>query len=192
MGWFRKKSDPLAQRARTLNRKIAELEAEIARLNQNQGASGGGARPGGTPESGVAAARGDADRGAAAPRSKSLPGGANSGREQGMGSGGEPVYERISPRPVEPARSGEPGGGEAMALGLKRPAWSQWWRRLKAQFVDPPPANEKLVNYLAAGGIHGLRPLRFERRIARNRIVFVCVVLGLLLWGLLVMFRHTR
>jgi hypothetical protein len=63
---------------------------------------------------------------------------------------------------------------------------------LKAHFVDPPPANEKLVNYLAAGGIQGLRPLRFERRIARNRIIFVVVVLGILLWGLLVMFRHTR
>ena len=59
-------------------------------------------------------------------------------------------------------------------------------------FVDPPPANEKLVNYLAAGGIQGLRPLRFERRIARNRIIFICIVLGLLLWGLLVIFWHTR
>lgn len=63
---------------------------------------------------------------------------------------------------------------------------------MKSYFKDPPPSNEKLVNYLAAGGIQGLRPLRFERRIARNRIIFVCVVLGLLLWGLLVMFRHTH
>jgi hypothetical protein len=33
MGLFRKKPDPLAQRAQSLNRRIAELEAEIARLN---------------------------------------------------------------------------------------------------------------------------------------------------------------
>lgn len=63
---------------------------------------------------------------------------------------------------------------------------------MKRQFVDPPPANEKLVNYLAAGGIQGLRPLRYERRVARNRMIFIFVVVGLLLWGLLVVFWHTR
>jgi hypothetical protein len=79
-----------------------------------------------------------------------------------------------------------------MEMGLKRPHWSQWVRRFKGRFVDPPPANEKLINYLAAGGLQGLRPLRYERRVARNRIIFVCVVLGLLLWGILVVFWQTR
>jgi len=94
-------------------------------------------------------------------------------------------------RPLE-GRRPEPAGSEALNLGLKRPVWSQWWGRLKSRLVDPPPANEKLVNYLAAGGIQGLRPLRYERRVARNRIIFICVVLGLLLWGILVVFWHAR
>lgn len=169
MGLFKKKADPLAQRAQTLNRRIAELEAEIARLSQ--GVEGGAAR------------RPAAGEGSGAGLVRPVAPGAVSSHE--------PVFERMPPRPVDP-RAGEPAGQEAVELGLKRRAWSQWWRRMKAHFVDPPPANEKLVNYLAAGGIQGLRPLRFERRIARNRIIFVVVVLGLLLWGLLVMFRHTR
>ena len=85
-----------------------------------------------------------------------------------------------------------PPGKESVQLGLKRPLLSEWWRRLKRQFVDPPPTNEKLVSYLAAGSIQGLRSLRYERRIARNRILFVCVVLGLLLWGVLVVVWQSR
>jgi hypothetical protein len=169
MGLFKKKADPLAQRANTLNRRIAELEAEIARLSQNV-TPGSAQRPSAEPSAPLPSR---------APAAAPLP-------------SHDPVFERMPPRPVDPRSAGEPAGREAVQLGLRRPVWSQWWRRLKAHFVDPPPANEKLVNYLAAGGIQGLRPLRFERRIARNRIIFVVVVLGILLWGLLVMFRHTR
>lgn len=164
MGLFRKKPDPLAQRASSLNRRISELEAEIARLNQNL--TPPEARP--SPSPGRATS--------ARPPSPPAP---------------EPVFESIPPRPPDPRRPDGPGR-EAAELGLKRPLWSQWWRRLKRQFVDPPPANEKLVNYLAAGSIQGLRPLRYERRVARNRILFICVVLGLLLWGLVMVFWQTR
>lgn len=162
MGFFRKKADPLAQRAQTLNRRIAELEAEIARLSTTS--KPGPARP--------------------TPAAKRSPG-------TGPGGAPEPVFEPMPTRAVE-ARPSPPAGREAVELGLRRPVWSQFFRRFKGRFVDPPPTNEKLVNYLAAGGIQGLRPLRFERRIARNRIIFVCIVLGLLLWGLLVIFWHTR
>ena len=54
----------------------------------------------------------------------------------------------------------------------------------------PPASNPKLVNYLAAGSIQGLRPLRYEKRVARNCFVFLVVVLLLMLWGILaVVFR---
>jgi ABC-type microcin C transport system permease subunit YejB len=43
------------------------------------------------------------------------------------------------------------------------------------------------VNYLAAGSIQGLRPLRYEKRVARNRFIVFVVVLILALWGLIVM-----
>lgn len=171
MGLFRKKPDPLAQRAHSLNRRIAELEAEIAKLNTTlTPESPDPARPFGPTRSSSSA------RGAATPALVH-----------------DPVFERMPPRPMDP-RAAEPPNPtrEAIEMGLKRPAWSQWWRKLKGQMVDPPPSNEKLVNYLAAGGIQGLRSLRYERRVARNRIIFVCVVLGLILWGMLVVFWEAR
>ncbi|MBX3744254.1 MAG: hypothetical protein KF833_03005 [Verrucomicrobiae bacterium] len=163
MGLFRRKQNPLDQRAQSLNRRIAELQAEIAKLNRNL-----------APEKDP---KGSA-KSSAPPQRPANP-------------SHDPVFERIPPRPLEPRPADAPGR-EAVELGLRRPVWGQWWRRFKGQIVDPPPSNEKLVSYLAAGSIQGLRPLRYERRVARNRIIFVCVVLGLLLWGLLIVFWQTR
>lgn len=167
MGLFRKKPDPLAQRAQSLSRRIAELEAEISRLNQGLD---------GPP--------------APSPTGKSTPPQPKAATPTPPPSH-EPVFEEMPARPIETKPVPTPGR-ESVELGLKRPLWSAWWRRLKRQFVDPPPTNEKLVNYLAAGSIQGLRSLRYERRIARNRIIFVCVVLGLLLWGVLAVVWHSR
>ncbi len=167
MGLFHKKSDPLAQRAQSLNRRIAELEAEIAKLNQTLGPTGP------TP---------------ASPPSPPAP---RPSPFAAPTAPSEPVFEQMPPRPLEP-HGPDALGREAVELGLRRPVWSQWWRRMKGQFVDPPPTNEKLMNYLAAGGIQGLRPLRYERRVARNRIIFVCVVLGLMLWGVLIVLWQAR
>jgi hypothetical protein len=168
MGLFRKKTDPLEKRAQSLNRRIAELEAEIAKLNQTV-----------TPRD---------PHGPSRPANPASPFAAPAKAEP---ASHEPVFERMPPRPLEP-RAGEAPGHEAVELGLKRPVWSQWLRRMKRQMVDPPPSNEKLVNYLAAGGIQGLRPLRYERRVARNRIIFICVVLGLVLWGVLIVFWQAQ
>jgi uncharacterized protein involved in exopolysaccharide biosynthesis len=47
------------------------------------------------------------------------------------------------------------------------------------------------VNYLAAGGIQGLRPMRYEKRVARNRFVVLVVFLFLMLLGIIAGFmRH--
>jgi len=47
------------------------------------------------------------------------------------------------------------------------------------------------VNYLAAGGVHGLRPLRYEKRVARNRFIAFVIVLFVILFGtFLVYLRH--
>ncbi len=161
MALFRKKTDPLDQREQALNRRIAELQAEIARLNQAM----------------------ESEQPAARRPSVSSP--FSPSRQPSH----EPVFESMPPRPVPAEAPEKPGASD---LGLRRGARFQPLRRLKERFVDPPPANEKLVNYLAAGSIQGLRPLRYERRVARNRIIFVCVVLGLILWGVLIVFWQTR
>jgi hypothetical protein len=48
--------------------------------------------------------------------------------------------------------------------------------------------NSKLVNYLSVGSFEGVRPLRYERRIARNRILFFAacaLIVALGLWSLM-------
>ena len=49
----------------------------------------------------------------------------------------------------------------------------------------PSANNPKLVNYLAAGSIQGLRPLRYEKRVARNRVIALTVILVAVLGGIL-------
>jgi len=57
--------------------------------------------------------------------------------------------------------------------------------RMIKNFRKPPVStNPKMVNFLAAGSIQGLRPLRYERRVARNRFLAFTSVLVLILIGL--------
>ena len=53
-------------------------------------------------------------------------------------------------------------------------------------FRGPSTNNPKLVSYLAAGGIQGMRPLRREKRIARNRTIALAIMLLLILLGMIV------
>jgi hypothetical protein len=50
--------------------------------------------------------------------------------------------------------------------------------------------NPKLVNYLAAGSIQGLRPMRYEKRVARNRVLALVIVILLVLVGLWAILPH--
>lgn len=64
--------------------------------------------------------------------------------------------------------------------------------RLKQFFRGPKASNPKLVSYLAAGSIQGPRPLRYEKRVARNRFIVLVIGLLILLIGILSVFVHTR
>ena len=66
---------------------------------------------------------------------------------------------------------------------VKRP--EKLWNRIIKNFRKPPVStNPNMVNLLAAGSIQGLRPLRYERRVARNRFLAFTTVLVLILIGL--------
>ena len=60
-------------------------------------------------------------------------------------------------------------------------AWQWLTRRLRK---PPVSSNPRMVNFLAAGSIQGLRPLRYERRVARNRFLAFSMLLVLVLIGL--------
>lgn len=158
MGLFKKKNDPISDKARALESEIEQLEAEIRKLsegsNQPQPKFRSSAVPGGRlpPPDPVAVAEVD-----------------------------EVDQTRLKASETVP-------GEHYNDLGVRKYDLVAALRRLKDNFRGPAASNPKLVNYLAAGSIQGLRPLRYEKRVARNRFIFLVVVLLLLLWGIIAVF----
>jgi hypothetical protein len=169
MGLFPKKHDPISERARALNAQILALESQIKKLSTEA------AQP--------------------QPRFRSTTG------PRGSTWAVPPKREVREPAPQEhfepvdhaPLQSAEPQPGREHFndLGVRKYDLVAGWQRFKNAFKPPPASNPKLVNYLAAGSIQGLRPLRYERRVARNRFIFLAGALLLVLWGIIWMiFKH--
>jgi len=207
--WFKKKSDPISERARALNAEIAALESKIKKLTAQESQSAAGNHQSLSPQPAHVEQR-------PPPSSAHLP--RESRRSQASAEAGAPASSP-QPRlrstalphhrntvPAPPAKNVEPVLEEMEQQRLQRPAqppeprdeldvrkngWLPFWQRLKNHFRGPPASNPKLVNYLAAGSIQGLRPLRYERRVARNRFIVLVICLVLVLWGLIaVFFKH--
>src|SRR5207244_9429774 len=92
----------------------------------------------------------------------------------------EDVSQNAAKEPPEPATAAHYND-----LGVRKYDLASWWRRWTNHLRGPPTSNPKLVNYLAAGSIQGLRPLRYEKRVARNRFIVLVGVLIAVLWGLI-------
>lgn len=170
-----KKIDPIADKARSLAAEIAALEAEIKKLDtQLQRAPAGPKfRSTATPQ-GVTLSR---------PVEKPAPPASPAPRV-------EPVFEEIKHGPLTA------GGGASEPpeiyndLGVRKYDLPALWHRLRNHLRSPTTTNPRLVNYLAAGGVQGLRPLRYEKRVARNRFIFFAGILFLLLLGGIMWFVH--
>jgi hypothetical protein len=163
MGLFKKNPDPITDRSRELNAKISALESKIQKLNQEL-------QPGPGPRLRSTAYPGEstvAAPGVAAPRNS------------------EPIFEKVDQNqlkaPVEPAAAAQ----HMSELGVRKYDLWSLLERIKKQFQAPPAANPKLVNYLAAGSIQGLRPLRYEKRVQRNRFIALLALLVLAALGIL-------
>ena len=173
MVWFRKKPDPISDHARALNDEIASLESQIQKLdaqlqrNHSQPRLRSTALPHGSTVSHASPAL-------AVPPASAAE---------------EPIFEEVG-QDLLKARS------EAAAttpehyneLGVRKYDLPALMRRVRDHFRGPSTTNPKLVSYLAAGGIQGLRPLRYEKRVARNRFIFFVVILFLALLGTLLVF----
>jgi len=177
MGWLKKKSDPVSERARALSSEIAALEAKIKQLD------------------------GQLQREPAHPRLRStaVPHGATishnhshtitvteTDRQEAAPIRTEPVFEEIN-QPRLTSQSLEVNNAPEMFndLGVRKYDLPGLLRRLRNFFHGPNTSNPKLVNYLAAGGVQGLRPLRKERRVARNRFILFSALLFIVLFGTL-------
>jgi hypothetical protein len=179
MGWLNKKSDPVSERARALNSEIAALEAQIKRLDGQLQRGHGHPRlrstavPHGATISHVSPATETATTvSAPAPR--------------------EPVFEEVNQDRL--TTRAEIGNAPEMFnnLGVRKYDLPALLRRLRHFFQGPNTSNPKLVNYLAAGGVQGLRPLRKEKRVARNRFILFAALLFVVLFGTLWWFLRNR
>lgn len=168
MGFFQKKHDPISEKAQALNQQIQALESEIRRLSAEAASPQPRFRSSTQPRN-------------SHPASLSFPAREHSPREH---------FEEVDHGPLqapEPQLKKE----HYNEMGVRKYDLAGAWQRFKNSLKTPPASNPKLVNYLAAGSIQGLRPLRYEKRVARNRFVFLVVVLLLMLWGILaVVFRN--
>jgi hypothetical protein len=181
MAWHRKKPDPISNRARALNGQIAELEAQIKRLDAQLQRSASShqsprIRSTTTPHGATINHRPGASNGSGSPPERS--------------PACDPIFEEVDQ--VRLKGSGEPlnTAQHYNELGVRKYDLLALLRRIRNHFRAPTTTNPKLVSYLAAGGIQGLRPLRYEKRVARNRFIFLFILFFLMLLGLAWAFVH--
>lgn len=187
MGLFKKKADPITERARALNDQIADLESQIAKLADKLDSQP--AEPPPPPPEPPPPARPARSIPAEPPQNQPrLRSTAFPQKPVVMHSAAEePVFEELPNNPFK-ANGEEPPEEPEPDIGVRKGNLSEMWRRLQNHFRTPPAANPKLVSYLAAGSIQGLRPLRYEKRVARNRTIALMIVLIIVIWGLLAVF----
>jgi cell division protein FtsB len=173
MAWLRKKPDPISDRARALNDQIARLESQIKALDAQM----------------------QHDHSQPRLRSTALPQGSTAGHGAPEAvpppapTAVEPIFEEVD-QDLLKARGEEAATSpdHYNELGVRKYDLPALLRRIREHFRGPSTTNPKLVSYLAAGGIQGLRPLRYEKRVARNRFIFFVVILFLALLGTLLVF----
>ena len=155
--------DPISDRARALNDQIAALESEIRKLDTQL-------------------------HSATAPkfRSTTLPHGAAVAPKP---AAREPVFEEVKPiRAADETAAPD----QFNDLGVRKYDFPALLDRLRSLFSRPAASNPRLVTYLAAGGVRGLRPLRYEKRKARRRFIILVAFFFVILFGILYTFLRNH
>jgi hypothetical protein len=166
-----KKPDPISDKARALNDEIAALEAEIKKLDTQLSR---------TPAPKY--------RSTALPQGLTVP---HVPEKTAPPPKSEPVFEEIKRGPL--AAGADHEAPEIFnELGVRKYDLPALWKRVSNHFRGPTTSNPRLVNYLAAGGVQGLRPLRYEKRVARNRVVVLAVAFFVIMLGTLLLWLKHR
>lgn len=171
MGWFKKKSDPISDRASALSSEIASLEAQIKRLDEKLHHAPGQPRL----------------RSTARPHGATISHNPSSPAPPPLPATPDPVFEEINQERLTPRTDLETTTAHYNELGVRKYDFPALLTRIRHFFRGPSTSNPKLVSYLAAGGVQGLRPLRKEKRVARNRFIAFAIFLLVILIGLLSM-----
>lgn len=163
MGLLKKKPDLISDKARSLESEIAALEAEIKKLDsQLTRAPSPKLRSTATPVGETVSRVSEKPVPAPSPKSS------------------EPVFEKVAATKLAEVEKQELYND----LGVRKYDLPALFSRLRNHLRGPTTSNPRLVNYLAAGGVQGLRPLRYEKRVARNRFIWLVVIVTVLLFGL--------
>jgi cell division protein FtsB len=177
MGLFKKKPDPLSDRARSLNQEIAQLEAQIKKLDSRLQKDDSQPRL----------------RSTALPHGTTVTHQQDEAPAQSSPKSQEPIFEEIDvDRLKSRDETPEPSPEHFNDLGMRKYDLAALFRRWRNHFQGPATTNPRLVSYLAAGGIQGLRPLRYEKRVARNRFIALVIVLFLTLLGIVAVFLRSH
>ncbi|MBC8096387.1 MAG: hypothetical protein H7Y43_11285 [Akkermansiaceae bacterium] len=187
MGIFKKKADPLSDRARVLSDEIAALEVRIKKLDtqiqQNPVRKVSGLRSTALPDGRTISHSENGPTPTPAPQT--------SASASAAPAAAEPNYEEVDQNRLKARGDAASTPEHYNELGVRKYDLPALLRRLRNQLSGPSASNPKLVSYLAAGGIQGLRPMRYEKRVARNRFIFLVVFLFLMLVGIIfAFFRH--
>ncbi len=167
MQLFKKKVDPISDRARTLTAEIAALEVQIRKLSRQAPPAPSAPRV----------------RSTTLPESRPVEPPAPAVMH-------EPIFEEAGPNPAHAPVDADSTREHYNELGVRKYDLVAVWRRLQLLFHGPPASNPKLLNYLASGSIQGLRPLRYEKRVSRNRFLAAVIILLLVLCGIFAKFNH--
>lgn len=179
MALFKKKADPISDRARMLTAEIEALESKIKKLDSQLQQNHSHSHP--------------------RLRTTALPHGAtvnhlpeSPGRTLAAPAAPEPVFEEVDRNRLKGRNEAAVTPEHFNDLGVRKYDLPALFTRIRNQFRGPSTTNPKLVSYLAAGGVQGLRPLRYEKRIARNRFLFFAALLFLVLLGILLWWAPRR
>ncbi|HWD92718.1 MAG TPA: hypothetical protein VG938_10245 [Verrucomicrobiae bacterium] len=181
MAWFKKKPDPISDRARALNEEIAALESQIKSLDSKlqQAPPPAKLRSTAMPHGETIQRSPESESPAPKPEAR------NPKLETPKPH--EPIFEEVDQNRLK-SRTEAATPEHYNELGVRKYDLPALLRRIRNHFRGPSTNNPKLVHYLAAGGVQGLRPLRYEKRVARNRFIFFVIILFSVLLGLILVF----
>ncbi len=176
MAWLKKKPDPLSDRASALNTEITSLEAQIRRLDAQL-------------------QRGESHlrlRSTAVPHGVTITHTTSATLLPPVAPPREPIFEDVDQERLKARQESASTAEHYNELGVRKYDLPALLQRAGSFFRGPTTMNPKLVSYLAAGGVQGLRPLRKEKRVARNRVIALAIFLFLMGLGVIYMFFRSR
>lgn len=188
MGLFSKKADPIASKARELEEQIAAVQLQIKQLNRKLDKPEPVVEPPRRSNPPAPSHRPERVTAQTPVRSTVAPNSRHAAQIRNVPAR-EPIFESVDPS--APPAQADPSKAHFNDLGVRKYDLPGAWRRMTGYFRGPATHNPKLVSYLAAGSIRGLRPLRYEKRVARNRFIMMSIFFVVVLyWATAVFWRH--